>query len=67
MAWYYKPNLETFHYSCYVDLNILNASVAHTEKYEIENINFAKCYPTWLKYGIYAVTKMDVEILVIHI
>ena len=49
MAWYQK----TIHYPRFVDLNKLNESAPHEEKGEIENINFVKCYSTWLKYGLF--------------
>ena len=51
------------HYPSFVDLNKFKVSLLHEEASEIENINFAVCYATWLKDGIYAVTKIGVEIL----
>ena len=41
----------TFWDNSFVDLSKSNVSAAE-KKGEIENINFVKCYPTWLKYGL---------------
>ena len=41
-------------------------SALNEETGEIENIDFVKCYATWLKDRIYAVTNMGIEILITH-